>query len=296
MSKVRLGERPFFSVQGEGLRTGKLSVWVRFFGCTLRCPGFYQPDPTNPSTYHPLNLVNPKEYQRLEDLPTIEYGCDSLYSIDSRFKHLAKDYEIGELCDELTSLLHGGKWVHPVTGNDIDLCITGGEPMLWQKQIIQLLTSLRKNPYDSTTYPNHIQIETNATAHMDVEFYKFFEKNDYHLHWNISPKLFTVSGEPSSKAWFPELIRVYHMMPFSEGCLKFVVNDTDACWKELDEKVKTLRNLWVDLPVYVMPVGATKEQQENSDVISKIATRAVNSGYHLSSRLQAIFWKNTVGT
>lgn len=41
----------FPSFQGEGPNTGKPCLWVRFFGCNLRCDGFGQQNPTDPSTY-----------------------------------------------------------------------------------------------------------------------------------------------------------------------------------------------------------------------------------------------------
>ena len=109
---IRLGE-PIFgpTIQGEGSRTGVLSVWVRFFGCSLKCKGFSQPDPADTSTYiEPVFSKPIKEFTSLLELPVIERGCDSLYSIDSRFKHLATIYESEkELVDDIVKLLYNKK-------------------------------------------------------------------------------------------------------------------------------------------------------------------------------------------
>jgi hypothetical protein len=103
-----------------------------------------------------------------------------------------------------------------------------------------------------------------------------------------------VSGEPDEKAWHPDVIaNLFNLSGY--GCLKFVINDDDLAWFELDSKVRDLKKMNVDFPVYLMPVGSTYEQQTNTEVLSKIATRAVNNGYHLSSRLQSIFWGNCSG-
>ena len=78
--------------------------------------------------------------------------------------------------------------------------------------------------------------------------------------------------------------------------MKFVVNNNDATWAELNEHVNVLRNGYgVEVPIYVMPVGATAEQQKDSKVLAAIANRAIDNGYHVSGRLHAILFGNTVG-
>ena len=59
---------------------------------------------------------------------------------------------------------------------------------------------------------------------------------------------------------------------------------------------KSVRSMCVGFPVYVMPVGARKEQQEDSNVVGKIANRAIQQGYHVSGRLHAVLWGNGIGT
>ena len=102
--KIRISET-FLSVQGEGLRTGVLSVWQRYFGCSLSCPGFFQTDPTDVNTYvDPLGGVDPKQYKTLADIPVMKVGCDTLYAIDPRFKHCTTDYQSAA---DLNDVLYG---------------------------------------------------------------------------------------------------------------------------------------------------------------------------------------------
>ncbi len=294
MAAIRLGEQPFLSVQGEGNRAGVQSVWIRFFGCSLRCKGFQQPDPTDTTTYFdPLAGVNINKLNSIYDLPIVEFGCDSIYSIDNRFKKFALTYEDAQtLVDDVISpLFYDGNvdWVNPNTQNLVDLCFTGGEPMLQQKHMIEIA--------NKTNFSGTMQIETNGTTKLSDLFVAWYDNNTQahiQLNFNISPKLFTVSGEPDTNAWKPTIIKEYYEFD-PTGCLKFVINNNDCAWKELREKVTHLRNIGVKYPVYIMPVGATKEQQSDAEFISKIANRAVNEGYHISGRLHAILWGNTIG-
>lgn len=303
---IRLGEPIFRSVQGEGNLTGRLSIWVRFAGCNLRCPGFFQKDPTDKKTWvGPLDLP-PKDYKNLSNLPVLPVGCDSLYSIDPKFKHLWTVYDSEkELVDDIEKLLYDKEWVHPITGNPIDLCFTGGEPMLQQNAIVNILKEIsnrRPLPKESL-----IQIETNGTQIINKTegnaqriarsivpiFSNYITNNKINLHFNISPKLYNVSGETDAVNY--EVIKQYYDLS-TNGILKFVINNDDRSWVELNAHIRSLRGAGIKYPVYIMPVGATKEQQEDSKVISAIANRAIDAGYHVSGRLHAILFGNGIGT
>jgi 7-carboxy-7-deazaguanine synthase len=281
----------FRSIQGEGDMTGRLSIWIRFFGCNLKCRGFYQVDPTNEKTYQ-KTVVDWTKVQKMADLPVFEFGCDSEYSWHPEYKKLVTNYkDAAALVDDLKPFLYnnGKDWQHPITENMIDLCFTGGEPMLQQKAIVDIMKEVRCNDRDIT-----VQIETNGTKKLDqvlIDYYKQGIEHD--IHFNISPKLFPVSGEKGAVKH--ENIFAYQELTTS-GILKFVMNNDDAAWQDLNLHVKVLRDMGVWLPVYIMPVGATKEQQEDRSVIASIANRAIDNGYHVSGRVHAIMFGNGMGT
>lgn len=293
--KIRLGEKPFLSVSGEGNRTGQLTIFVRFFGCNLECGGFGQKDPTDKSSYIlPYQTIDISSITKMEDLPVFEYGCDSSYSWSAKYKHLALDYTEETLASAILDLLPDQKWVNAKTGNVYDLCFTGGEPMMNQLAMIAVLKQIQAKV---SHLPKVIQIETNGTKPISDKFKDFiWALNTYEtgINFNISPKLFNVSGELPSKAWKPEIIQSYMDIACGYGVLKFVVNEKEETWAELEKNISDIE--WLSFPIYIMPVGALKEQQEDSVVVSKIANKAIQRGFNISGRLHCTLFGNTIGT
>ena len=290
---IRVSE-VFRSVQGEGDMTGRLSIWVRFFGCNLKCQGFYQDDPTDPTTFK-KTVVDWKSIQKMEDLPVFEYGCDSEYSWHPSYKKLAKTYDsAADLVKTFDQFLYdsdkGKTWHHPITKNTIDLCFTGGEPMMQQKAMAEIMREVKVEENFLT-----VQVETNGTKPVDdaLKSFVFNSSNDHLLHFNISPKLYHVSGEKDAVNY--DNIFEYQLLSDYHGILKFVINNDDRAWQELNRHVMELKAREVLLPIYIMPVGATKEQQENSKVVSEIASRAIDNGYHVSGRLHCNIFGNGMG-
>jgi organic radical activating enzyme len=287
MSKLHVSQT-FYSIQGEGVRTGVLSVWLRLFGCPLRCPGFSQPNPKDPSTYlKPLDF-NPKLIQNLNEFPVMEYGCDTLYAIDPKFKHLRRTMEIGEVYSEIVDYLPDNKFYHPKTGNTIDLCITGGEPLLQQQGIADLLDMV----VDNVSYVPAIQFETNLLRSVEEPLHNSIVGNNLDVYFNISPKLYSVSGEKYD--WSAD--NLLSMDEIASTSLKIVINETDKAWKELDEKLEKLHKEcgnWLP-PVYIMPVGSTRKQQTDERVLENITRRAISEGYNISGRLHCLLLGNDI--
>lgn len=295
MKKYAISEI-FASFQGEGRFTGMPSLWVRFFGCNLECNGFGQDFPTDPKTYDlPYKKIDITNISSLKELPVFSYGCDSSYSWSAKFKHLIQKMTVTEIINRLyvlgkedlgLELYNKGVWSHPISNVNMQLCFTGGEPMLQQKAMNEICAKLN----DDNSRPYQITIETNATKplkEIDVKHHT------NHLHLSCSPKLYSVSGE---KHVIDFTIIKSYIDYADSGCLKFVHNGTKEAWIEMDWIAKELSHIIKDTnwDIWIMPVGSTIEEQETKN-ISSIVLESLKRGYSISLRNHVYAFGNEIG-
>jgi len=304
MSKTYRYSEIFYSFQGEAELAGKPSVWLRFFGCNLECNGFGQTEPTNPDSYLlPYQTFDVSSVKRLEDLPVWKTGCDSSYSWSAKYKSLVHDGNASEICDLITDQMRHssnpeGLFVHPVTGQDAQLCFTGGEPMMWQRAMIEIVREFKRRG----NAPITVTVETNATKALTEDLQTFVNEEfagdgGARWHWSMSPKLWTVAGEKDAVK--DDVIFSYCAETFSTAILKFVCNGTADCWTELDAHVDRIQRMfgqdgYYSPEVWIMPVGATKDQQEEVQV-ADIAMEAMRRGYNVATRNHCYVFGNVIG-
>lgn len=293
------GKNP--TIQGEGVYTGMSSVFVRFAGCTLRCPGFGQKNPTDPSTYvfQELPVV-----QTIEELPIITHGCDSIYSVDPKYKKFFKSMTTEQAVDEIincnvTEINPEGWFCHPITNQSTHLVFTGGEPMLWQPAMLEILGEL----WERDNLPEFVTIETNGTVPVTQEFIDGtcrLGRDGMELMYSCSPKLFCVSGEPHERAFKPEALRTMydHSDVMGKGIqFKFVSDGSEESFKEIEDflSIKEVEYAvnYGQAVLTVMAVGSTAEQQ--FDIQARVCEQALRRGYHFSARVHSIVFGNTVG-
>ncbi|MFP6226846.1 7-carboxy-7-deazaguanine synthase QueE [Helicobacter pylori] len=149
----------FFSLQGEGERIGKPSLFLRLGGCNLSCKGF------NCKT-----ILNDE----------ILIGCDSLYAVHPKFKETWDYYnEPKSLIERLESLAPNYK--------HFDFILTGGEPSLYFNNPI--LISVLEH-----FYRQKIPLFVESNGSIFFEFSPILKE----LHFTLSVKL-SFSLEKESK-------------------------------------------------------------------------------------------------
>ncbi|WP_033782963.1 7-carboxy-7-deazaguanine synthase QueE [Helicobacter pylori] len=149
----------FFSLQGEGQRTGKPSLFLRLGGCNLSCKGFGCE-----------TLLNDE----------ILTGCDSLYAVHPKFK-TSWDYynEPKLLIERLANLTPNHK--------NFDFILTGGEPSLHFNNPI--LTSVLEH-----FHRQKIPLFVESNGSIFFEFSPILKE----LHFTLSVKL-SLSLEKENK-------------------------------------------------------------------------------------------------
>lgn len=283
----------FYSIQGEGLRAGHPSIFIRVFGCNFRCPGFGMPKgelSTEPDEIVNEVLANPNKYPTYESLPLAKTGCDSYPSWHPKLKDYSPELTYEQIIEKINSVLPKG-----VDKRRVDIVFTGGEPLLKcnQREIVDLLNKKREyfKNFDSFTF------ETNGTQEVSDSLAEVIAFIHRPLIISISPKL-SCSGIPSSKAIKPDVISdIFDSVWYgdiSHAYLKFVVNPEfiEDQLAEIEYVLQSIHaTLNVDIPVYLMPEGGTEERY--NDNMKKVAAIAMDKGFRFCPRLHVTLFGNS---
>ena len=295
MSKVKVAEI-FYSLQGEGKWAGVPSVFLRSFGCNFECRGFGMP--AGEHTDNPEQIAKDVDkFDKYEDLPLTEFGCDSYASWHKDFKKFSPVMETSDIVNKMQSLIPNNQWSsnRPYFADkqteDVHLVITGGEPLLgWQRAWPGSIGLCKLKGLQNVTF------ETNGTQELSNDFCQYlnefteFGKHYDRLTFSVSAKL-PCSGEKWEDAIKPDVVKHYQEHGFTY--LKFVVATKDDV-NDVDRAVTEYRNAGVDCPVYLMPVGGVPNQYHLN--VKEVAALAMTKGYRYSPRLQVDIWKNAWGT
>jgi 7-carboxy-7-deazaguanine synthase len=233
-------DKIFYTLEGEGEYIGKPSVFMRLSMCNLTCKGFASKDSPN--------------------------GCDSFISWSVKNKMTFSD---------IFQMLEDKQYIEHLKNGAI-FKLTGGEPLVSQKQLLKFIESfvLRYN------FTPRIDFETNATIIPDEKWVTEFKAT-----FTTSPKL-TTNGDPEEKTYRPEVLRwhVDHNSGF-----KFVITsdrDIEEIWKKY-----VLDYEGINVPlcrIWFMPCcGSREEHIERAPAVAEYA-KAMHVNF--SPRLHLLLW------
>ena len=277
MKRYRISEI-FHSVQGEGRYTGVPSLFLRFWGCNFQCRGFGNvPMPNGP-------------VETLADFPVAETGCDTEYAWNPAYRHLSEELTVAEICDRLEAL--APQFHHEQSKQWTHLVVTGGEPMLSQTALVDVLKAMAAR----NNLPRFVTIETNGTQlprdPLATLIRSHYTDGTREWFWSASPKL-TLSGEAWDTAIQPHVLAAYRDLS-DAGQIKFVSDGHEGSWDDVARAAKTFREAGIEWDVTIMPVGATLARLEA--VQTEICLGALERGYRFAPRLHTWLFGNTPGT
>ena len=260
--KVQISEI-FCSIQGEGVFAGVPSVFLRTNGCNLRC------------CFAGGSI------------------CDTAYT--SHHPGESEYTDTKEVTEEL-------KKIFKENPNVRHLVITGGEPMIQQRALIEILKDLEENPINLPI----ITVETNGSISPLEEFYYYVD------FWSVSPKLSTSACFDGTD--IPKESREHHnktrinikslydiIMSSRKIQMKFVYSDSSNeneikdLLKQIYDYGSNTTNSYVfqecfneNLQVMLMPEGQILEQVQRS---SKEAVEVcIKNGWRFTDRLHIRIW------
>lgn len=222
------------TIQGEGPSAGRRAGFLRLGLCNLDCS-----------------------------------WCDTPYTWDWTGKN-GKAYDKADL--ERVSLERVVERLRNM--NVLLVVITGGEPLIQQKNLSTLVAALRLSGL-------RVEIETNGTIAPAPTL------DTWEPRYNVSPKLAN-SGVDRDRAWKLDALRA--LVETDRAIFKFVVTG-EADLEEVDLLVAR-----ADLPtsrVWVMPEGRTQERL--SQVLKGVADAAIARRYNVSTRLHVELWGDERG-
>mmetsp|Transcript_7434 Transcript_7434/g.22611 ORF Transcript_7434/g.22611 Transcript_7434/m.22611 type:complete len:274 (+) Transcript_7434:54-875(+) len=253
MSSLRLTEM-FTSVQGEGPHCGRPSVFLRLGLCNLECIWC---DTKYTWLYDEGQL---KRIRASVPENMKEVVGDKFY----KKKDEITKYSIPSVLDMILSAAGGDKKVSAVV-------ITGGEPLLHKKPLLDLCPALLEKGFD-------IEFETNGTLSPSGL--------PETVHYNVSAKL-SNSHQSESKR-----INLRVLQEFSEldSVLKFVISSDD----DLREAANIAQKAgFAPERVFLMPEGTNV--QAIADRGRWLVDQCLKYGYHYSHRVHVSLWGDQRG-
>lgn len=221
----------FPAVQGEGRNQGSPCVFLRLAVCNLHCHFC--------DTFYTWNFGKGDGEMR-HGLPTVKQANE------------VHEMNLAEIATRLTHF----KRKH--------LVISGGEPMLQQDELMELLSTMAGWEI--------VEVETNGTI-APKEF-----MNRYVTQWNVSPKLAS-SGNVRAVAIRPDVLRAFQAT--GKATFKFVVQSREDALE-----VKQLAEECGLTDVWLMPEGASRERQ--METLPMAVELAQEFGWHVTSRMHVM--------
>lgn len=183
--------------------------------------------------------------------------CDTKYTWDKKspeFWQESQDWSLEKAISKITRF--------PVKR----LVVTGGEPLLQQRKVINLLQQLPD--WD-------IEIETAGTISPLADLQE-------RIQFNVSPKLAN-SGNSKAARFKPDVLRIFNRLPLTS--FKFVVQGLED-FAEIDQIAQEC-----DLDhskIIIMPEGSTKEEIRKHGLLAVGEVKA--RGWRLMPRLHITLW------
>lgn len=212
LAKLNDGPEIFYTIQGEGKNVGVPSVFVRLSLCNLYC--FWC------DTDFTWNWKETK-FQHVKDS-------------DPAYRKFSKDEFIAEV--DIEDIIN-----RISTFPTENLVVTGGEPLIQQKELKGLFARLK------SLADYHIEIETNGTITPDAELDASVDQ------YNVSVKLTNSKVTERERLREPAL-RFFASSP--KANFKFVINDP----ADVEEVLALVSGFGVKKRrVYLMPQGLTQQ-------------------------------------
>jgi len=191
--------------------------------------------------------------------------CDTKYTWD--WKTYDYEREVKEMNDDQVKM-------QILSFDTAHLVLTGGEPMLQQKQLLPLLRSLKETGF-------YIEVETNGTIVPLDQMIALIDQ------WNVSPKLEN-SGNSLAARERDDCYHLFKRIP--NAYFKYVIQDS----KDLTEVQLLAEKYMIPLSrIILMPEARTPE--ELSERTEWLKSTSKQLGYSFSTRLQIELWGNRRG-
>jgi 7-cyano-7-deazaguanosine (preQ0) biosynthesis protein QueE len=230
------------TIQGEGKSLNKSVLFIRLSGCNLACSFCDTPYTWN---WVGTPFVHPDKYEPKKET------------------HAMSTKEIVDKLLELDSTIQS-------------VVISGGEPLLQQKSLIELFRVLKQLGY-------WIEVESNGTVKPEEEFLSLVDQI------NCSPKLAS-SGPDNIITKRRNKDSLLRLANSEKVYFKFVVTDAEDL-KEINELVSEYKIS--PSRVYLMPEGYTRQKQLEHQ--QKVLELCLYHGYNFSPRMHVLIYDKKRG-